>query len=649
MSDEKTVQDNIVAKEGDNVKVSSRKKLASDLLAKANTLPNGAGCYLMKNKLGAILYVGKAKSLKSRVTSYFNASAKSPKTVILVSHIADFEFMLTNSEAESYVLESNLIKKYRPKYNIRLKDDKSYPYVKINNAHNYPRLEYVRRPKRSKKVELFGPYPVGSNISGIMRIITKAFALRDCSDNEFRARKTPCILYQMKQCSAPCVGYISEENYQKDLNKALSFLGSKKKFDKSMGLLQERMKELAENELFEQAAAMRDYMIELEAFGKKSFDQSVENLSDKNTDIIAYYAGEEEVDISLYLIREGNLLGHKNFHFLKADLLGEMEEDLLAAIIQYYSDSDNLLPEKIITNFSKSNAKKLGDALLKIHGENLKLKVQSETPKYTALINATRGHAMESGRVRAENADSVYVGLHKLKDLLKLKDRPKTLECYDIAIWQGKSPTAARIVFYEGKADKTRYRHYHLQERPEGNNDFAMLAEVFERRMKHGELPDVFIVDGGIGQVNAAKKVLEELECDIPVVGIAKARDILKAGFQSKNIKTSDERLIIQGRSNPYILQKNPSLMKIVVSMRDEAHRFSRRLHHKAEHKRVIQSWVDEVKGLNNKVRKDILRMNTLSREEMSELSVKEIQDFFGLNSKHARTIFEFLHAEEKS
>ncbi len=193
----------------------------SDLLSKANALPRSPGCYLMKDGAGTILYVGKAKSLKNRVQSYFNGSAKSAKTRILVSKVRDFDFILTNSEAESYVLENNLIKDNRPKYNIRLKDDKSYPYVKVDKAHAFPKLQYARRPKRKAGVELYGPYPSGSNISSVMRVIAKAFNLRDCSDWDFASRKTPCILYQMGHCSAPCVDHISKHEYAEDLENAL--------------------------------------------------------------------------------------------------------------------------------------------------------------------------------------------------------------------------------------------------------------------------------------------------------------------------------------------------------------------------------------------------------------------------------------------
>lgn len=644
MSDEKTKS--IVSNDGVIVKESTRKNRLNNLLEKANTLPKNSGCYFMKNKDGAVIYVGKAKNLKSRVTSYFNSSAKSPKTLILVSHIREFDFILTNSDAESFVLENNLIKEYRPKYNIRLKDDKSYPYVSVSFKHDFPKINYIRRPKRQTKNQLFGPFPVGSNISRVIKLLTKSFSLRDCSDHEFNTRKVPCMLYQMKQCSAPCVDLISKKDYESDLEQAMNFFKGRNKSKATLDLLRERMMNFAQNEEFERAAQSRDYIEELISFNEKSFDQNVEGLSDRNLDVISYYQGEEEIDISLYFIREGNLLGHKNFNFLCVDLLDEPETEVMSAMLQYYAQSNDVIPEKVVTCFKSERIEQFESALKQILGNDVKLKVQGSTKKYASLIEVARNNAIETQRVRLQNQDSVFVGLNRLKDLLKMGDRPKTLECYDIAVWQGKSPTASQVVFYEGKPDKASYRHYHMQERPEGNNDFAMMTEVFERRLKHGNFPDAFVVDGGIQQVNTVKKVLEQFNLDIPLVGIAKARSLSQAAHISREIKNSEERLIIPGRSNPYTLNKCPSLMRILVQMRDEAHRFSRVLHHKTEKKRIVKTWIDEVKGLNQKVREQVLITNALSVEELTLMNISELQGYLGVSQKHARDIYDHLHAK---
>lgn len=559
---------------------------------KAKLLPTKPGCYLMKNKDQQIIYVGKAKNLRSRVTSYFNSSSKNAKTEILVSHIVDFDFIMTTSDAESFVLENTLIKKHTPKYNIRLKDDKSYPYVVINHNEPFPRLEFIRRVKRGKGIEVFGPFVTGSNVWDIIRILTQSFCLRDCTLTEFRKRKEPCLLYQMHQCSAPCVGKISAEEYEKDMAFARDmFSGSG---SKTLKELENRMAKAAENEEFEKAALIRDNMTKLGEFANNFKQENAEHNDEKNLDIVAYYQGENEVDISIYMMRNGVLLGHKNFNFSNLDIVEEVEDSVLNYLFQYYANTYDSLPQLIITQMTEES-----NGLLQAGIETLdkNIRVRAPQKKYESFLNLTRDHAFEQQRVRLLHEDSVYVGLNKLKDLLGLKERPVVLECYDVAIFQGSSPTASQIVFHDGKPDKKNYRYYHMEERPEGNNDFAMMRELILRRSDNGSLPDVFIVDGGLGQVNIFKEALKELNIPIPVVGIAKSKNIrTKEGFKSEDIKKSEERLIIPGRSNPFFLNQNRSLFKIIVQMRDEAHRFSRKLHHKEETKRVFNKKVPRKK-----------------------------------------------------
>lgn len=619
-------------------------KKTDELLEKANTLPQQPGCYLMKDKNGRVIYVGKAKKLKSRVTTYFNNSVKGYKTDYMVSHVNDFEFMITRSDAESYVLENNLIKEHSPKYNIRLRDDKSYPYLQVNWNEPFPKLEYVRRPKKGKGKELYGPYPTGSNISMILRILTKSFGLRDCSLSEFKSRKTPCLLHQMKQCTAPCVQLISEKDYEQELNNAIGFFQGPIKAKRTIAKLQEKMLAYAESEEFEMAGVIRDHISLLDDFLQKSFDQKVESVqSEKNIDVWSYWNGNEEVDISLYMIRGGLLLGQKNFHFVKGELIEELADEILQKVMQYYSDPEEMNPDMVVLDFEEEEIKDVSEAL-KTFGE---MKVLSGlTKKYFPLIEMCRKHAEESQRVRIANADSVYMGLNKLKELLNMKERPRVLECYDVAIWQGSSPTASQIVFEEGKPNKKRYRYYHLETRPEGNNDFAMMREVISRRMDNGDLPDVLVIDGGIAQVNTVTAVLKELGSDLCVVGIAKSREI-SGSFKSTEIDRTEERLIIPGRTNPYILQKCPPLFKIIVSMRDEAHRFSRKLHHKAESKRVLSTWLDDIKGLGEESKKKILTQLSMSQDELRSFTQSELANYFGIKPLQAKALWEHLHAED--
>ncbi|MES2527775.1 MAG: excinuclease ABC subunit UvrC [Bdellovibrionota bacterium] len=621
-------------------------KKTEELLDKANSLPQAPGCYLMKDKNGRVIYVGKAKKLKARVVTYFNQSVKGLKTEFMVSHVHDFDFIVTRSDAESFVLENNLIKEQTPKYNFRLRDDKSYPYVQVNWNEEFPRLEYVRRPKKAKGKELMGPYPTGSNISMIMRILTKSFGLRDCSLSEFNSRKTPCLLHQMKQCSAPCVGLRSKEEYEGDMNIATGFFQGPIKARRTIQKLQERMSAYAENEEYEMAGIIRDNVQLLDEFLSKSHDQKVENLqSDKNIDVWSYWNGKDEVDISIYMIRAGLLLGQKNFNFVKSELIEELEDEILQKIVQYYSDPEEMNPDILVLDFEEEKLEDVRPALLTF-GE---MKVTGLNKKYYPLIEMCRKHAEESQRVRIANADSVYMGLHKLKDLLGLKERPRILECYDVAIWQGQSPTASQIVFEEGKANKRKYRYYHLETRPEGNNDFAMMREVISRRLDNGDLPDVLVIDGGIAQVNTVCAVLREMNVELPVVGIAKAKDLTSGDLSATEVVRSEERLIIPGRSNPYILQKCPPLFKVIVSMRDEAHRFSRKLHHKAETKRTLSTWLDEVKGLGEEGKKKVLTQLSMTQEELKDFTVPDLVNYFGLKNPQAKALWDHLHADSKT
>jgi excinuclease ABC subunit C len=616
------------------------------LLDKAQSLPQEAGCYLMRDKNGRVIYVGKAKKLRARVVSYFNKSAKGLKTEYMLGHVQDFDFIITRSDAESFVLENNLIKEHSPKYNIRLRDDKSYPYVQVNWNEPFPRLEYVRRPKKSKGKELLGPYPPGSNISMIMRVLTKSFGLRDCSLSEFKSRKTPCLLHQMKQCSAPCVALIDEEKYEDDLNAAIGFFKGPGKAKKTMARLQEKMAQYAEHEEYEMAAIIRDHLQLLNEFLQKSYDQKVESLQiDKNIDVWSYWNGSEEVDITIYMIRSGLLLGHKNFHFVKSEIIEEVDAEILSKIVQYYADPEEVNPEFVVLDFENEELPAVAEAL-KTYGVE---KVHGLSKKYYPLIEMSRKHAEETQRVRMANSESVFLGLNKLKELLNLKERPRVMECFDVAIWQGQSPTASQVVFEEGKANKKRYRYYHLATRPEGNNDFAMMKEVISRRIDNGDLPDVLVIDGGVAQVNTVLEALRELKIELPVVGIAKSKDLTSGDLRAREVVRSEERLIIPGRSNPYILSKCPPLFKIIVSMRDEAHRFSRKLHHKAESKRVLSTWLDEVKGLGEEAKKKILSQLSMSQSELRDYTVSDLMNYFGIKSLHAKALWAHLHEEAKS
>ncbi|OFZ24951.1 MAG: excinuclease ABC subunit C [Bdellovibrionales bacterium RIFOXYB1_FULL_37_110] len=607
------------------------------LYQKAKSLPAKPGCYLMKKEDGQVIYVGKAKDLSKRVISYFLESKKDLKTEFLIRNICDFDFMVTDNETEALVLENNLIKKHRPKYNIRLKDDKSYPYVVFDYSLEFPSLLYLRHIRKKKKQLVFGPFVTGSNIFEIVKIIRKSLKLRDCGDLEFKSRKQPCILFQMNQCKGPCCDKIDKEKYHELVDIALDvFKGSGKKIK---NYLNQEMQKLVESEEFERAAQVRDYLIKVEEFLKGNVAQNVELYEqNKNVDVISYVKGEKETDIVIHMVRNSLLLGSRGFYFANNFLIkdDDLESSLFSFLYEYYKTLLGQLPETIILSFEHEEMETFKKALNDLYAPE-KMEVFFNRSRYLPLIKLATDQARENQKLRTHNAGNEYLGLTKLAELLNLKEIPRNLECYDVAIWQGKSPTASQIAFHDGMPEKSLYRLYELAERPEGNNDFAMMRELIARRIKHGNLPDVFVVDGGWGQVRQFAEVLKEQGRDVPVVGIAKKRTG-KIGFQKQV-----DRLVIPGRKNYYPLNKSKELMNLLIHMRDEAHRFSRTLHHKHEHQRVLKSWFDDVAGIGPKTKKSIMQNLDKPIEELKNYTEVELVSYLKISRSVARNILKKL------
>ena len=613
----------------------TKTSIIQDLKHAAKNLPRKPGCYLFKNKFDEVIYVGKAKSLYSRVTSYFSSEHKdSPKTRVMVDRICDIEFQLASSEAEALILENNLIKKYLPKYNIRLRDDKSYPYVIVKKNDPYPRLEFRRRAKKDKLNKLFGPFVHGTNISSILRELNRSFSLRDCSDHEFKSRKEPCLLYQMKQCSGPCVDLIRKDDYARDLEMALSVL--KGKGERAISFLTQKMLEASEQEFFEQAGSIRDSITVLEDFiNRHSLTINKQSSLPESMDVISLYDDGLETDISITVIRRGVILGQKSYYFFSEDFGQQHEEGFLNFCFQYYGNSLDDLPKRLLIDLSSEATKLISDAFEEFFKG--KLKVVSGRGDLKKLLDLNKEQAYQSQRMRRLNKDHHFNALIKLRELLKLKEVPKHLECYDVAIWQGRSPTASQVVFRDGSPEKSSYRHYHLEERPEGNNDFAMMKEVIDRRLKKGSLPDLFVLDGGKGQVGIISRLFDDLNINIPIIGIAKSKT--KSDFRKSKINATSERLIIPGRKNDYELSQSMSLFRLITSMRDEAHRFSRRLHHKKEKKQHFSSILDGVSGIGEKTKVKVLQKLEKPWEFYAQLSEEEISKIFEIDLKKASAI----------
>ncbi|MBT3234861.1 MAG: excinuclease ABC subunit UvrC [Bdellovibrionales bacterium] len=615
------------------------------LLKQVESLPDLPGCYLMKRWTSSakeedeIIYVGKAKQLRARVKSYFTGRSDSLKTSILVGHITHFDFIVVGSETEAFILENNLIKKHSPRYNIRLKDDKSYPLLVVNLNEQFPRIVYTRKVsrQRGRNQLVLGPFVEGGQLSVALQILAKFFGLRQCSLREMRSRKQGCLLHQMKQCQAPCMGMAKERDYQKRLELVISFFKSGNGGEQVIELFQEKMLVAAKQEEFERAALLRDQLDRLHRFWQQ--DRGGDSLQLDGVgdlDLVASHVGEQEIDLLIYLVRSGQLVDRRNFYFLLDDCHDGHDGQILNHLLQYYQQGFHTPPSTIVIPHSKGEQLQLSDALngyFKSLGRvDTKITIRSYGRKFASLARMAADDVFQQQQVRLSSHQSRYQGLAKLQQLVSLEELPLRIECYDIAVWQGSSPTAAQVVFRDGLPSKDDYRHYHLEELPEGNNDFAMLGEVLRRRLAHGSYPDLFLVDGGKGQVTVFKRILSSVGVNIPVVGIAKSR---QAG--------TCDRLILPSVANSYSLSQSPPLSQILVAMRDEAHRFSRRLHHQQEKKRVLHSWVEQLPGIGPHKQLHILNRLDLTAAQLARLGSTKISQRLQISLKDAEIIFDYL------
>lgn len=575
-------------------------EIKARLVEKARATSEGPGVYRMLDKTGKILYIGKAKSLNSRVRSYFLNNIDDAKTQVLVSKVQDFDVILTASEAEALILESILIKKYRPRYNILLKDDKSYPYVVIEENHSFPKLSYTRRPKKNKKQKVFGPFASAQSLRQAIRFLNQSFRLRDCSDVEFANRSRPCINYQIGICSAPCVGYISAEDYARDLAQASKLLAGRG--EEALANLKSEMEALAEKENFEQAARVRDQLTVLQETLTKRRPQSAvatTNYEDANRDIIGWHRKDSSASIAILLVRGGNLVDSTSFHF--DGLENKSNEDVLFSFLaQFYLADDKLsaeeeaigaitlpgaegksIPKEILLPFPVSEMALLEEGLLNL-GHKTEVLLPQRGIKHDLVVMAEKNaeHAFEE---KQREKGSIYRVLSELKAKLRLENYPRRMECFDISNLGDTGIVASRVTFIEGKADKSLYRHYKIKS-IDTQNDFAAMKEVITRRLlksapnESGEIseepPDLLIIDGGKGQLSMATQVMQELNITgIDVVGLAKSKT--EADFSEREVEKSLERIFKPGRMNPIVLAPDSAICHLMQRIRDEAHRFA--------------------------------------------------------------------------
>jgi excinuclease ABC subunit C len=556
------------------------------LLGQAKALAASPGVYLMKTATGQIVYVGKAKSLRSRVTSYFQPVIhEHPRTELMLGEVTTFEVIHTETENEALVLECTLIKRYKPKFNIRLKDDKHYPYLSISFRDGFPRIEWTRKVNE-EHARYFGPFPSSFAARIVMRLLTEAFQLRDCNDNTFSHRSRACILHQMGKCSAPCVGKVSREEYAAQMDQAIRVLeGKSKGFPKE---LKKEMKRASDEERYEDAARLRD---QIQAVEIVSQTQSVVDADQRLDQDVFAVAQKDGIAHGVVLqVRGGKLLSVKHYDVQNFDgALGKEQilYDFLAQHVLLMEEGNELVHAHSFLMRELPGEHEFLEQALKVKIELPKSPAQKQL---VSVAETNARFAVENAK--REGAGHGVAALEEIRDKLGLRELPRRIECYDVSNTQGEESVASRVVFVDGAPEKTLYRRYKIKT-VQGANDFASMREIFDRRfskMDHGEgneKPDLVVVDGGKGQLAQAKAIFDDLGIQgVDLVGLAKART--ERNFQSKEVESSMERIFIPNRMNPVPLYPHTRAYKLLTHIRDEAHRFAITFHRSLRDKRSL-------------------------------------------------------------
>lgn len=598
----------------------------------------------MRNARDKIIYVGKAKSLRARVKSYFlNSADHSLKTKYLMMNIKNVEYILTKTEVEAFLLEASLIKKHRPRYNIRLKDDKAYPYIKVAMDHVFPRL-YISRRVQSDGGIYFGPYSSGLSVRETIRFLNKTFKIRDCTDSFFATRSRPCISYQIGHCSGPCVKLVNGEEYGIDVQGAVGFL--KGRNGSVIKELTAKMKEAAKEERFEAAARLRDSLQAIERIWESQTVVAMEK--DYDQDVIGFVGDERGTMIETLHIRGGRMIGSRPHFLNKFNGTSDKEEvkDWLTSFLnQYYSE--NIIPDEIILQVDLGfDIIKLLQAVF-IERQGKKAKVVAATGvEGRKLMDLALTNAQSHFNDAVTKADLQLKGMEQIKEKLGLPTLPRRIECYDISNFQGKDNVASQVVFEEGLPRKSEYRRYKIKT-VIGSNDFAAMKEVLERRFKHAEYddPDLVVVDGGKGQLSMAVQALREVgRPDQPVVGLAKAR--VQGEFSDAEVLATQERFFIPGRQNPVTFPPGSEAFQILVGIRDEAHRFAIGYHRKLRGNATLASVLDEINGLGEKRKKNLLKTFG-SVEAIGNADVETLASIPGMNKIVAQRVLLHLKGDD--
>jgi excinuclease ABC subunit C len=601
---------------------------AFDPKAFVATLPTRPGVYRMLDAAGTVIYVGKAKNLRSRVSSYFRPDQVSAKVMALVRCIADVEVTVTNSETEALLLEFNLIKQHRPRYNVILRDDKSFPYLYLS-AHEYPRLSFYRG---SLKVpgQLFGPYPDSRAARGTMHQLHKLFRIRGCKDSYFSNRSRPCLEHQIGRCSAPCVGFVSREQYARDVEAAVMVLEGHSAELSSR--LTAQMERAAENLEFEQAAALRDRLAALASLQAQQVISSPD-AARANADVLAVASSGPDTCIALMFIRGGRNLGATHYH--PRAPVSEPEDVLSAFIAQHYLERE--APPEILTSLPVSDAAVLSATLSQQCGRRVIVR-QARKGLKARWVELAAQNAANALAMKVSTRASVREQLEALRVALGLQRVPLRVECFDVSHTQGEATVASCVVFGPEGPARQEYRRFNIEAVEPGDDYGALRQAVLRRfrRIKAGEspMPDVLLIDGGAGQLAQAEAALAELQVEPPiVVGVAKGAD-RRAG---------QERLFLLGQESPSILPPDSKALHLIQRVRDEAHRFAIAGHRRSRARSRQVSVLEAVAGLGPSRRRSLLQ-HFGGLQGVLRAGVEDLMAVRGISRTLAEKVYDHLH-----
>lgn len=613
------------------------------LAEKVKTLPEKPGVYIMKDVDGKIIYIGKAVNLRNRVRSYFQNSANhSPKVRAMVANIDDFEYIITDSELEALILECTLIKRHKPKYNISLKDDKNYPYLKVTWQDEFPRLVVTRRFVKDGG-RYFGPYSSAGDVHQTLALLKKIFPLRDCKDVNLAGKKRPCLNYHIKRCLAPCQGKISSAEYREMIKEICLFLEGKG--EKVLSTLREKMEKASQEMEFEKAAEYRDQINAVERIVEK---QKVVSSAMQDQDVIAFAQGEGTC-VQVFFIRGGKLIGRE--HFWLDNTSGMEREEIMTAFVKQFYSQATFIPREILLQHELDELSIISNWLTAKRGAKVYLRVprKGEKKKLVEMVAENASYLLEQVGARICKEQEMSNGaVEELAKALGLKKAPYRIECYDISNIQGSESVGSMVVFEGGKPANGQYRRFKIKT-VKGPNDFASMQEVLWRRFRRGlqerevilheggepkfsHLPDLIVIDGGKGQLNAACEVLQDLHLQIPVVGLAK----------------EFEQIFKPGSSEPIVLPANSQALYLMQRIRDEAHRFAITYHRLLRRKRTLQSQLDTIPGVGPQRRNALLK-HFGSLKKIREADAEEIARIPGMNRKVAEEIIKVLQNMDKN